>query len=172
MASFVPSLRTRIPRISVYATRAATRSLNSSTRLLRQGPGTGENFEQANDPSGPKLTPNVSKTNETPVDAMGARDAPFQELVPEAEHKRQMQAPNRASTWSKSQMPRDLAMTGPRFEQTIIDAQVWESHHGTKGARLRKYTSPHHMQRSILSTSNRFAGLKVVAWPVMVAVVP
>ena len=129
MASFVPSLRTRIPRISVYATRAATRSLNSSTRLLRQGPGTGENFEQANDPSGPKLTPNVSKTNETPVDAMGARDAPFQELVPEAEHKRQMQAPNRASTWSKSQMPRDLAMTGPRFEQTIIDAQVWESHH-------------------------------------------
>lgn len=126
MASFVPSLRTRIPRISVYATRAATRSLTSSASLLRQGPGTGENFEQANDPSGRKLTPNVSKTNETPVDAMGARDAPFQELVPEAEHKRQMQSPNRASTWSKSQMPRDLAMTGPRFEQTIIDAQVWE----------------------------------------------
>lgn len=127
MASFMPSLRTRIPRISLYATRTATRSLASSTRLQVQSPGTGGNLQQANDPSAPKQTQNVSQTNETPVDAMGARDEPYKELVPEAEHKRQMQSPNRATTWSKSQMPRELAMTGPRFEQTIIASQVGRS---------------------------------------------
>ncbi|KAK5049883.1 hypothetical protein LTR84_004001 [Exophiala bonariae] len=123
MASLVPSLRTRIPRIATYATRTATRSFTSSSRLLLQSPGTGENLQQANVSSAPKQTQNVSQTNETPVDAMGARDEPYKELVPEAEHKRQMQSPNRANTWSKSQMPRELAMTGPRFEQTIIASQ-------------------------------------------------
>jgi NADH dehydrogenase (ubiquinone) Fe-S protein 6 len=55
---------------------------------------------------------------------MGNRDAPLQEMVPEAEKMRTLQAPNRAKPWSRSQMPRELAMTGPRFEQTIIEAQV------------------------------------------------
>jgi NADH dehydrogenase (ubiquinone) Fe-S protein 6 len=34
------------------------------------------------------------------------------------------QEPNRATTWSRSQKPRGQALTGPRFEQTEIDAQV------------------------------------------------
>ncbi|KAL1931751.1 hypothetical protein VTP01DRAFT_9894 [Rhizomucor pusillus] len=33
------------------------------------------------------------------------------------------QAPNRATTWSASQRPKDLAMVGPRFEQADIAAQ-------------------------------------------------
>lgn len=48
----------------------------------------------------------------------------MQEMVPEAEKRRTLQAPNRAKPWSRNQMPRELAMTGPRFEQTIIEAQV------------------------------------------------
>lgn len=34
------------------------------------------------------------------------------------------QAPNRATTWSASQRPKDLAMVGPRFEQADIAAQA------------------------------------------------
>lgn len=34
------------------------------------------------------------------------------------------QAENRATTWSKSQMPKAQAMVGPRFEQTDISTQV------------------------------------------------
>ncbi|KAL7821579.1 hypothetical protein M440DRAFT_1428750 [Trichoderma longibrachiatum ATCC 18648] len=33
------------------------------------------------------------------------------------------QAPNRATIWSRSQKPRALAMTGPRFEQTDFSLQ-------------------------------------------------
>ncbi|KAI1437721.1 hypothetical protein GGR50DRAFT_22472 [Xylaria sp. CBS 124048] len=33
------------------------------------------------------------------------------------------QAPNRTGIWSRSQKPRALAMTGPRFEQTDFDTQ-------------------------------------------------
>lgn len=34
------------------------------------------------------------------------------------------QAPNRAEVWSRSQQPRVVAMTGPRFEQTDFELQV------------------------------------------------
>ncbi|KAK4460510.1 lactobacillus shifted protein [Cladorrhinum samala] len=34
-----------------------------------------------------------------------------------------LQAPNRADVWSRSQQPRNVAMTGPRFEQTDLDLQ-------------------------------------------------
>ncbi|KAK5462456.1 hypothetical protein LTS15_002168 [Exophiala xenobiotica] len=120
MASLVPSMRRRLPE---FLARTSSRPLSTSLRFLRQGPGAGENFQQANDPKPRTLTPNVSKTHETPTDAMGNRDAPLQEMVPEAEKMRTLQAPNRAKPWSRSQMPRELAMTGPRFEQTIIEAQ-------------------------------------------------
>ncbi|PSS03754.1 hypothetical protein BD289DRAFT_478248 [Coniella lustricola] len=33
------------------------------------------------------------------------------------------QAPNRKEIWSRSQKPRDVAMSGPRFEQTDFDLQ-------------------------------------------------
>ncbi|KIX09746.1 uncharacterized protein Z518_00827 [Rhinocladiella mackenziei CBS 650.93] len=123
MASIVPSMRARAPQFAHYVARSSSRPFSTSLRSVRQGPGTGENFEQANDPSGRKLTPNVSKTDEIPTDAMGNRDAPLQELVSVGEHQRRMQAPNREKPWSGNQMPRELAMTGPRFEQTIIETQ-------------------------------------------------
>jgi hypothetical protein len=120
MASLIPALRTRVN----HSARLCTRRISTSTYLLRQGPGTGENFEQANDPTPRTETPNVSKTNELAVGASGSRDAPLQESQEVGEKARVMQAPNRANVWSRSQMPRELAMTGPRFEQTIIEAQV------------------------------------------------
>ena len=35
-----------------------------------------------------------------------------------------MQSPNRKTVWSRSQNPREMAMSGPRFEQTIMEDQV------------------------------------------------
>ncbi|KAL8910389.1 MAG: hypothetical protein Q9171_004298 [Xanthocarpia ochracea] len=54
---------------------------------------------------------------------MGLRDAPLQELTEDSEKQRQMQAPNRREPWSRSQQPRERAMSGPRFEQTIMEYQ-------------------------------------------------
>lgn len=118
-------LRSRVSAAAVRISHTGLKSsLSTSVRLQRQGPGTGENFNQANDPLPRKETPNVSKSNELAVDAMGARDKPLQEQQKEGETVRQMQAPNRANIWSRSQMPRERAMTGPRFEQTIMETQV------------------------------------------------
>lgn len=58
------------------------------------------------------------------MDNMGVGDNDLQENVQDAEKMRVLQAPNRASVWSRSQMPREVAMSGPRFEQTIIEVQV------------------------------------------------
>ncbi|OMJ22901.1 Lactobacillus shifted protein, partial [Smittium culicis] len=33
------------------------------------------------------------------------------------------QAPNHPTVWSNEQIPREIAMTGPRFEQTDLEAQ-------------------------------------------------
>ncbi len=76
-----------------------------------------------NDPNPPKEVPNVSKTNELPIETH-QRDAPLQEKAADGEKLRVAQAPNRAAVWSRSQTPRSKAMTGPRFEQTIMDLQV------------------------------------------------
>ena len=121
---------TRI-RLSAVASRlsnsSSLRPLSTSPPHQNQGPGTGENFIQANDPHPRKETPNVSQTNETAVTTAGAQDAPLQESATEGEIKRQLQAPNRAEIWSRSQMPRERAMSGPRFEQTIMEWQVsWD----------------------------------------------
>ncbi|KAA8894944.1 hypothetical protein FN846DRAFT_367055 [Sphaerosporella brunnea] len=62
-------------------------------------------------------TPNVA--NEASVPA--PKDVA--ESIEAAEKARLMQAPNRATTWSKSQRPRALGMTGPRFEQTDLTMQ-------------------------------------------------
>lgn len=83
----------------------------------------GENVAATNDPTPKKPVPNVSATNTLPVSSMGAQDAPLQEGIEEGERSRQMQAPNRATTWARSQQPREKAMTGPRFEQTIMELQ-------------------------------------------------
>lgn len=72
----------------------------------------------------PSSPPNISETNATPVSTLGMRDLPLQEDVAEGEARRQMQAPNRAGVWSRSQQEREVAMRGPRFEQTIMEFQV------------------------------------------------
>lgn len=125
MASLAPSMRAYFVRSSVRTSRYTARSFSTSLRPQKQGPGTGENREQANDPLPTKDTPNVSLTDEVKTDAMGSRDAPLQEMEAEEEKKRQLQAPNRSGIWSRSQQPREVAMANPRFEQTIIDLQVW-----------------------------------------------
>lgn len=79
-----------------------------------------------NDSQPPPDKANVSESNavESGVSTRGVRDAPFREEVADAERQRQLQAPNRAEVWSRSQQPRAKAMTGPRFEQTIMELQV------------------------------------------------
>jgi NADH dehydrogenase (ubiquinone) Fe-S protein 6 len=107
-----------MPALAARLARIASRPATTASQ------GTGENREQANTPTPPKEPPNVSKTNEVGVTALGAQDGVLQESAQEGERQRQLQAPNRATIWSRSQQPRDRAMTGPRFEQTIIEYQV------------------------------------------------
>jgi NADH dehydrogenase (ubiquinone) Fe-S protein 6 len=78
----------------------------------------------ANDPTPRKQTPTVSGTNATPTDSFGRHDGTLQESPEVGERIRSMQAPNRATTWAASQQPREQAMVGPRFEQTIMESQV------------------------------------------------
>lgn len=79
-----------------------------------------------NDPSPPKPVQNVSDSNAVPISPQGLRDSdrPLQELPEDSERQRVMQAPNREGPWSRSQQPRERAMSGPRFEQTIMEYQV------------------------------------------------
>lgn len=78
----------------------------------------------ANNPNPGKKVSSLSNANATPVDAMGGRDAPLQETYEEAVKNVENQAPNRTATWAVSQQPRSDAMSGPRFEQTIMEMQV------------------------------------------------
>lgn len=77
-----------------------------------------------NDPSPPAPVPNVSETNAVPSSASGQQDGLLQEDPEAAEHRREMQAPNRQNVWSRSQERREVAMRGARFEQTIMELQV------------------------------------------------
>lgn len=67
-------------------------------------------------------------TSTTPAPTGSA--TPLPEPVP-GEQSRRMQAPNRETTWSRSQRPRALGMVGPRFEQTILERQVRIPRRGT-----------------------------------------
>ena len=102
---------------------------------------------QANDPLPRKETPNVSKTNETDLTAMGAKDEPLQEYANEAERQRTMQAPNRSKVWARNQQAREVAMSGPRFEQTIMETQV-SSYGDQSSAEAKAHDSHNHMQPS------------------------
>jgi NADH dehydrogenase (ubiquinone) Fe-S protein 6 len=48
----------------------------------------------------------------------------LQESTADAEKMRVTQAPNYKGIWSRSQNPREVAMSGPRFEQSIMEDQV------------------------------------------------
>ena len=78
----------------------------------------------ANDPVARKEVQTISETNATPTSSEGAFDKVLQESVEQGEKLRKQQAPNREGIWSRSQQPREIAMSGPRFEQTIIEDQV------------------------------------------------
>jgi NADH dehydrogenase (ubiquinone) Fe-S protein 6 len=78
----------------------------------------------ANDPVARKEVQTVSETNATATSSEGSFDKVLQESVEQAEKLRKQQAPNRQGIWSRSQQPREIAMSGPRFEQTIIEDQV------------------------------------------------
>lgn len=116
----LPIARSRIAALSsTWSPRFLSRASYSTTV-----PRFGENTMQANDPNPPTPKPNASATNATPVDAMGSWDYSLKEDPEVGERNRQLQAPNRANTWAASQQPREKAMTGPRFEQTIMELQV------------------------------------------------
>lgn len=83
-----------------------------------------ENRMQANDPNPPAVKPNVSETNAGLTDRHVVWDGLMEEDTAKAERIRSLQAPNRATTWAASQQPREQAMVGPRFEQTIMEVQV------------------------------------------------
>lgn len=80
------------------------------------------------DPQKREVQSNVAATNEMATTSAGSHDAVLQEKIADGEEKRRMQAPNRERTWSTNQMPRELAMAGPRFEQMIMEDQVCGSH--------------------------------------------
>ena len=102
-------LRYQLPAQRLYATRERT-----SDRI------------PTNDPNPPAPTQNVSESNAVPISPQGLRDEerPLQEMPEDSERQRVMQAPNRKDPWSRSQQPRESAMSGPRFEQTIMEYQV------------------------------------------------
>jgi NADH dehydrogenase (ubiquinone) Fe-S protein 6 len=108
----IPSLRTRG---SLLLRRAVLRPYS-----------TGVEHIVANDPKAATRTPpqNVSETNAVPTSSEGSFDKVLVESVEAAEKMRTMQAPNRKGIWSRSQQPREKAMVGPRFEQTIMEDQV------------------------------------------------
>lgn len=83
-----------------------------------------ENRMPANDPNPPAVKPNVSETNVGLTDRHVVWDGLMEEDPVKAERIRSLQAPNRATTWAASQQPREQAMVGPRFEQTIMETQV------------------------------------------------
>ncbi|CUS07595.1 unnamed protein product [Tuber aestivum] len=77
------------------------------------------------EPNTPPPPPSSSTTNAASVGTTAGADpnAPLQGSVGAGEAKRHLQAPNRATTWSRSQQPRELAMVGPRFENTDMELQ-------------------------------------------------
>ncbi|KAH7396451.1 NADH-ubiquinone oxidoreductase [Pyrenochaeta sp. MPI-SDFR-AT-0127] len=84
---------------------------------------TTSNQAPANDPVKRAVNPNVSETNALPTSSEGSFDKVLQESTAKGEELRRSQAPNRKGIWSRSQNPREVAMSGPRFEQSIMEDQ-------------------------------------------------
>ncbi|KAH7071165.1 NADH-ubiquinone oxidoreductase [Paraphoma chrysanthemicola] len=101
------------------------RALRAPSTLLRAyvSTATSSNQVPANDPVARDAKPNVSETNAVPTSSEGSFDKVLQENVADAEKMRTTQAPNYKGIWSRSQQPREVAMSGPRFEQSIIEDQ-------------------------------------------------
>lgn len=63
------------------------------------------------------------KKNELPLNTSHQETQSATGITGERENLEVIQAPNRATIWSRSQNPRREAMTGPRFEQTLFEFQ-------------------------------------------------
>ena len=119
-------LATRSRSIAAFSSLTATRWIvpragYSSTSARLSNPKTDPN--PANYPPQPPVQ-NVSASDATTTEDASAANVPLQESPDAGERARHLQAPNRPTTWASSQQPKELAMTGPRFEQTIIELQV------------------------------------------------
>ena len=101
-----------------------SRSAAPLLRATYASTATSSNQVPANDPVKRDPKPNVSETNATATSSEGSFDKVLQEDVVSAEKMRTLQAPNYKGTWSRSQQPREVAMSGPRFEQSIMEDQV------------------------------------------------
>jgi hypothetical protein len=112
---------TMLPTIRSRAARQILRGVYYSAR--RSYAFSANDNQEINTSKPPKEVQNVSETNEMPMDAVHT-SAALQESVEHAEKMRVTQAPNRDQVWSRSQNPRAKAMSGPRFEQTIMELQV------------------------------------------------
>ncbi|GAM83967.1 hypothetical protein ANO11243_019570 [Dothideomycetidae sp. 11243] len=99
-------------------TPSLSRSIHASRPLLRT-----DNPIPANDPNPRTPHSPVSQTNALPTSSEGSFDRTLRESPEQGEQMRVAQAPNRATTWARSQNPREKAMVGPRFEQTIMEDQ-------------------------------------------------
>ena len=67
---------------------------------------------------------NTAATDVVASSSIGSTDEALAESIDKSEAITNMQAPNRKGIWSRSQQPRHLAMSGPRFEQTKMEDQV------------------------------------------------
>ncbi|MCJ1364039.1 hypothetical protein MMC16_003148 [Acarospora aff. strigata] len=114
--------RTRLPRLLSRHFLPPSSSLLSLHQPYSTASRTSDRVP-TNDPNPPAPAQNVSETNALPSSPAGNRDMPLQEMPEDSERQRQMQAPNRKGVWSRSQAERAQAMSGPRFEQTIMEYQ-------------------------------------------------
>lgn len=128
--TMLSTTRTLLPSLSRPTT--ITTPLLRGLRLYSTADRTSDRIP-TNDPNPPAPAQNVSESNAVPTTAAGNFDAAIQEFPEDAERQRRMQAPNRARPWSRSQAERALAMSGPRFEQTIMELQVCDWDCGTGG---------------------------------------
>jgi NADH dehydrogenase (ubiquinone) Fe-S protein 6 len=114
--------RSRLCLLAARSSRLTARANLTSSAARQRNPNP-ENPIPTNTPS-PKEVTSISETNAVPVDSMGGQDASIQESVEAATKQLQRQAPNRDRPWAKGQQERSAAMTGPRFEQTMMEWQV------------------------------------------------
>lgn len=113
----------RSPRARLcYAGACATNTVRHL--VLARSYNSSENPVPTNEPNPKAPEKNVSETSGVPTSSAGSFDKVLQEAPVLAEERRVMQSPNRSGIWSRSQNPRAKAMSGPRFEQAIMEDQV------------------------------------------------
>ncbi|KAK2749552.1 hypothetical protein FQN55_003252 [Onygenales sp. PD_40] len=118
------SARSRLCQLAARSSRAALPAIRApytttTPRFAEQS----ENAIPTNSPTPPKKVSPISETNAVPLDSMGTQDGALQETPDRARAELARQSPNRQAIWAKSQQPREKAMAGPRFEQTIMELQ-------------------------------------------------